>query len=325
MGDMEIYFSENPDPEADINHYTIYHLFDDSRAVSTYNSIFITHVDDLAKMILITRAMAKCDAGICMSKDHMEQLISLGIPREKLCCVPVGLDHAVQKRKIRFGFSFRNYPDGRKQTDFLENCLPLLSPELISFKIIGSGWEVLVEHLRAQGFETVYYPDFSLDIYKTFFTDVDYALYFGMDEGAIGIADAVDAGVPVIATKQGYHLDLGDGIYALFETEKEFQTIMTGLQRQLQKRIESVSCWTWRNYASFHHLVWQTVLDRKKLSVLPSSQKSYNHSALRFLYRLTMATLKRNKRHPRTVAATVLYFGKRCLLPAISNKFFQRA
>ena len=194
--DLEVAVSERPDPEADINHYGLYLWYNREEAPKgTHKTAYITHVDDLKKLADLFSLLQDCDAGICMSQDHLRQLVRMGCPESKLCSVRIGVDHFVRKRKITLAFPFRLYSDGRKNVDQLLALLPELSPEIFRFKIIGDGWDEAVAKFRAAKFEVDCQPEFSLEAYRDFFADADYALYLGRDEGAICMVDAADAGV----------------------------------------------------------------------------------------------------------------------------------
>lgn len=49
---------------------------------------------------------------------------------------------------------------------------------------------------------------FNIEKYKNYIRNCNYIIYFGFDEGAFCVTDAVALNIPVIATKQGYHKDL---------------------------------------------------------------------------------------------------------------------
>ena len=93
----------------------------------------------------------------------------------------------------------------------LEVCRHL-EARFFKLKIMGAGWGEIVSQLEQLGFEVEYYAEFNREIYKTLMTSLDYWIYYGFDEGAMGYLDALAAGVKTICTPQGYHLDTRCGL-----------------------------------------------------------------------------------------------------------------
>ena len=50
--------------------------------------------------------------------------------------------------------------------------------------------------------------EFEVAEYERRLRECDYVVYFGHDEGSMSVADACALGIPVLATAQGFHLDL---------------------------------------------------------------------------------------------------------------------
>ena len=307
---VEAISDDKPDFTADINHYfyLVPQALTDLRPCDT---LFITHVDD-APALFILREELKTAHGICMSRDHLEELVAAGCPREKLCSIRIGIDHWVHKRKIQIGIPSRCYRDGRKRQDLLIRLAGILDPDVFSFHILGSGWETTVNLLRSHGFQVDYEPDFTLEKHIAFFEKLDYTLYMGYDEGAIGVLDSIDAGVPAIVTRQGYHLDVSSGIHAFFDSWQELRKIFLRLQQEKKQIIATVENWTWRHYAEAHLQIWQRLLSGESIVGSYDGQIARKRSRWHLFRRQLKNTLLRSRRQPilalRRLAALTRYY-----------------
>lgn len=307
---VEAALSNEPDSSADVNHY----FFCDLRALTCLratDTVFITHVDDAPKLFFLEKEL-KIAHGICMSRDHLEELVSLGFSRERLCSIRIGLDHLVHKRKIQIGIPSRCYRDGRKQQNLLIRLAGILDPNVFSFHILGSGWETTVNLLRTHDFQVDYEPDFTLEKHIVFFENLDYTLYMGYDEGAIGVLDSIDAGVPAIVTRQGYHLDVSNGIHAFFDSWQELRKIFLRLQQEKKQVIATVENWTWQHYTEAHLQIWQHLLSGESIAGSYDDQTARKRSRWHLFRRQLKNTLLRCRRQPilalRRLAALTRYY-----------------
>jgi glycosyltransferase involved in cell wall biosynthesis len=73
---------------------------------------------------------------------------------------------------------------------------------------MGEGLEPLVSRLVKAQFSVVHSPVFDSNFYENSLANIDLLIYTGLDEGAMSVVDALCAGVPVVATKIGFHLDI---------------------------------------------------------------------------------------------------------------------
>lgn len=275
--DQEVSISDREDPEADVNHYVSYgyltKIFDRGNTVRT---TMITHVDNLKKRDLIQYQALHKAVGICMSSDTLNKLSTWGIPREKICYVNPAHDGEIEPRKIVLGITNRCHQteDFRKRDDMVVEICNHLNPQYFMFKIMGSGWEEIVGQLNAMGFEVEYYNDFNREIYKCLMPSLDYWLYYGFDEGAMGYLDALAAGVKTIATPQGYHLDAGGLTYPC-NTISDFVKTLQKIQEEKKAITELVSDWTWNKFARKHLEIWQYLTNSKPLEEVYARQSEY--------------------------------------------------
>ena len=258
---IEADIAKVPDSTADINHHVIYEQF--NGVASNNDTLMITHIDSSDKLNHLKNIIGKVGYGICMSRDTMQKLIALGLPKEHLCYVDPAQDGDFVPKKIQIGYTSRWYADGRKREYLLRDLANHLDNRYFAFKFMGSGWEAIVNLFRTKGFEVDYFPGFDLAGYKKLISEIDYYLYTGLDEGQMGFVDALAAGCKTIVTPQGYHLDVEEGITHPFQDSKDLLAIFDEIYGEKPKRVRSVSSWTWENYTKKHVEIWQHMLGKK--------------------------------------------------------------
>ncbi len=105
--------NEAPQSDADINHYFIYEIYDHKQC-GKVDTLFVTHIDDTRKLLML-RHNLETAFGICMSNNHLHELVAAGIPNNRLGAVRIGIDHLVHKRQVCIGIAARCQEDGRKR------------------------------------------------------------------------------------------------------------------------------------------------------------------------------------------------------------------
>ena len=187
--------------------------------------------------------------GICMSTDTQKMLEKEGI--KKLTTVLPAHDGKPRRHQV-VAILTNVYPDGCKREKMFTALCKTLDYNQFAFRIMGSGWEDILVPLVADGLQVDYFHDFNADIQQKILESSDYALYFGEDEGSMGLLDAVAAGVKVIGTPQGFHFDMG--LDYSFRTQKELNNIFRNL---ITNRVKT---WTWPIYAKSHLEIWKNLL-----------------------------------------------------------------
>lgn len=252
--------SDTPDDNADINHHIIYLDYDGrSHGVDT---LMITHIDTAGKLLQLKRQIETADLGICMSSSTVRQLHDAGFPSGKLCYILPGQNELLRPKKSVIGVSTRVYQDGRKREHLLLKAAAVIDPTLFFFKIMGEGWDSIVAQLKKRGFQVDYFPAFDEGDYVELLESLDYYFYPGEDEGAMGVVDALAAGVPVVSTPQGYHLDVPGGLPFLFRSESELLDIFRKISADRARLQGAVADWTWEDYARKHLQLWEHLLGR---------------------------------------------------------------
>lgn len=250
-------------PLADINHHVSYASCEP--VTSDYNETFmITHIDSYNKMEYIRHQLKYAKMGICMSRETMERLAAYGLPREKICYINPAQDGVIKPKKYVLGITHKTHEDHRKNEHMLVEVCKYLDPDYFRFKIMGAGWEKIVNTVKSMGFEVEYYNEFNYEEYVRLMPSLDYYLFWGFDEGSMGFLDALKAGVDTIVTPQGYHLDIKGGITYACRTLNDFIAVLLELQKKRERTVESVSAWTWDNYVSKHLEVWNYLLGNEE-------------------------------------------------------------
>lgn len=250
------------DPEADFNHHIIYTHCDESK-LTFRDSLMITHVDEIKKVNLLKKQFDKVGLGICMSKATMNELVAIGLPREKLCYINPAHDSAMRPRRFVIGITSKVQPTGSKREDIVVKLAESLDGSLFEFVIMGAGWDMIVSQIQKKGLNVTYYSNFDYDKYVELIPGFDYYLYPGQDEGSMGFIDALAAGVKTIVTPQGFHLDAMHGISNGFNETEELLAVFKTISDERRRLIDSVSDWTWRDYAIKHLEIWKYMSDKK--------------------------------------------------------------
>jgi hypothetical protein len=228
---------------ADVNYHINYLPYKHENSPDSINALMITHIFDNYKLRAVTKAMETADVGICMSNDTKDKLVRWGIPENKLTVVLPA--HDGHKRRHQIVAILTNvYPDGCKREEMFTKLVSTLDKNEWAFRIMGSGWSDILTPLVAEGLQVDYFAEFNYDVHKQILDSSDYSLYFGNDEGSMGILDSKNAGLKTIATNQGFHKDIG--IDYPFDTQEELNAIFAGLNKN------PVKDWTWDRYALEH-------------------------------------------------------------------------
>lgn len=254
--------ADTVDPTSEINHHVSY---GSCTPILPLNETFmITHIDSLNKVELLKHQLKIAQMGICMSRETLEKLTTYGIPREKLCYINPAQDGVIKPKKYVLGITHRVYSDHRKKVNVLVDLCKELDPAYFSFKIMGSGWDDIVNFIINMGFQVDYYSEFDYEKYIRLIPSLDYYLFWGFDEGSMGFLDALRAGVETIVTPQGFHLDIKDGITYPCRTINDFKETLLKLQEKRKKTIESVDTLTWENFVKKHLEVWNYLLGNEE-------------------------------------------------------------
>lgn len=251
------------DPAADINHHFIYRGYDGvGRGIDT---LMITHVDTADKVELLRNQLTVARMGVCLSSDTLAKLTALGLPRSRLCYANYPSPQAgkIVRRKVQIGVTSRCHASGCKREYLLGELAQRIAADDFEFHFMGAGWDVVMKELRNRGVDVRYHGDFESEAYRRLFSQLDYYLYPGQDEGSTGLLDALEAGVPTIATPQGFHLDLPNGVTHAFHDLDELVSVFQKLSEDRQQLRRSAGGVNWSSYAHRHLALWRHLLNER--------------------------------------------------------------
>ena len=275
---QECSIADKEDPRADINHYIAYAslpvIFG---GTNTKRTAMITHVDTALKLDLIKMQTNNGVVGICMSSDTHTKLQRWGVAPNAICYINPAQDGEIQPRKIIIGITNRCYHnrDFRKRDDLILQVMQQVNYQYFKILIMGEGWDEIVHDLESLGVDVDYYPTFDREKYIKIMPQLDYWLYYGFDEGAMGYLDALAAGIKTIVTPQGYHLDTISRPTYLCSTIDDFVRVFKKISEEKKEVVDSVKEWTWENYALKHLDLWRYLTGTITLKDLYSNQSKY--------------------------------------------------
>ena len=233
-------------------------------------TLMITHLDTETKLHQVKRQLKSFNMGICMSGDHRSLLIRAGLPEDRLCAVPQAHDGAIKPRPIVLGIASKVHDDGRKNEWDIVKSLQQFPPGAFHLKIMGAGWERQVTALLGQGHSVEYHAVFDYEQYvNSFMPSLDYWLYFSHDEGSMAFQDAIAADAKIIATPQGFHLDVLGGIDHVINDMHDLHMTLHNIHMEQQQRVARVSRWTWAEHTWRHLVIWdylQNMASREALA-----------------------------------------------------------
>ncbi len=236
--------SSVPNKDVDVNYHINYLPYKHDNSPDTINALMITHIFEGYKLDAVKKAMETADVGICMSNDTRDKLINWGISGDKLSVILPAHDNHKKRHQV-VAILTNVYPDGCKRSEMFTALVKTLDYDKWAFRIMGSGWHEILAPLVAEGLQVDYFAEFNYDVHKQIIDTSDYSLYFGNDEGSMGILDSAAAGLKTIATNQGFHKDIG--IDYPFETQEELNTIFAKLNPS-----HPTQYWTWKTYSEKH-------------------------------------------------------------------------
>lgn len=249
------YITQTPDGKGDVTHHINYLPYKHKNSPNSLNTLMVTHIWDGNKLDAIKEGL-KTAYGICMSHDTKEKLKGWKMPANKLFRILPAHDGRARRHKV-VAILTNVYPDGCKRAEMFTELCKTINYNEFAFRIMGSGWKDILVPLVAEGLQVDYFNDFDKELYERILDSSDYALYFGEDEGSMGLLDAVNAGVPTIGTYQGFHKEMG--LDYVFKSQKQLNNIFSKLSKANENPVKD---WTWANYAEQHLKLWKELLNK---------------------------------------------------------------
>lgn len=258
-----------------------------------HNSVFVTHIDDIAKEKDLLRMKDSFDSFICMSHEDANFLLELGFDKGKVFGMTLPIRNSYI-RPLSIGIFSNCYPDGRKNEKWiLDFCNENKDSNLINFVFLGDGWGEICNSLKSLGCSFEWHCASRTLPYEYFFqqnklTQLDYYLYVGMDGGAMGTYDAYAMGTSLCISDDGYHKDIPTIDYK-FETKEEFFDCLKLIVSRQRKKLQFFQDNCIKNYVDKLIAIW-TKNSLIKTEELPTSKnfdsvlekRRYNYSTLSF-------------------------------------------
>ena len=237
--------THKPVLHTDVNHHINYYSY--IHQPDTINTLQITHITNEDKLENVTRGMITADMGICLSEETQFQLEREGLA--KLTTIYPAHD-GLKRRRFIVSILTNVYSDGCKREGMLKELLRKIDLDKFIFLIMGKGWAPTLADAPSN-LTVEYLQKFDLEEYKKILNRSDFCLYFGKDEGSMGILDATNAGIRCIAPNIGFHRKLE--IAFPFDTQKELEAVFEKITHN------PVADWTWMNYCKQHESIWKTL------------------------------------------------------------------
>jgi len=246
-------------PNVDVTHFLSYNFVEQSHG---FRTAMVTHIDDILKINHLKQILERgtIDKLICMSQSTIEHLVKNGLPRDSMTYVLPAVDYLPKRKRIKIGLSGRLYKDGRKNESWLKDLAKGMPLDNFEFYIFGSGWTNVSDWLvSSHAVVTIHEEtnDYSFDheVILEHLSSLDFWMYLGFDEGSMGSLDAALAGVPLIITPQGFHLDLKLAKSLWVDSSSELLRIMKELSSEKPNELD-YEYWTWTRYSEDHLAIW---------------------------------------------------------------------
>jgi hypothetical protein len=208
-----------PGFSCDISHGTIAHadiyihlVYTKAKLVSrARNIVYVTHINFSSKIKYIYRGVKNKAEFVTMSNmttDYIKRIFPFSMVYTIL---PESI-HFLKKdyhKHLTLGLFFRIYDDNRKNNQAIQQLFEVAEKRAGKLRLIvyGQGFEKFISKSNSP-FVIYDKSNFKKKTYETYLKECDYVVNYAFDEGAISILDAATLNVPVLTSKQGYHLDI---------------------------------------------------------------------------------------------------------------------
>jgi hypothetical protein len=302
--------NNSPNNESDIIFWMHYLNFDSSLFDSSkINFIVVPHLDSPIKLIKLQQMM-KTDLNlICFSKELATKLKNIFPNNSKIFSLEFGNDLFQDKQKYTIGMASHVYPDKRKNEKWILDFGKKNYDQNIKFVFIGKRWQDIAIELTGVGIECeVYNPGkIGKDSYEIVIDQLkklDLFIYTGFDEGSLGALDAFILGIPMLVSKQGFHLEFELEESSYFSTYSEFEDKLKS-KIAIFKNLEAIkSKYSWVAVSSKLDSIFENI---NKTDIYEELPTSYNRTTskvrsknrfilfLKYYFELTFKSRMRDK------------------------------
>ena len=158
--------------------------------------------------------------------------------------------------RISLGRFFRLNTDERKREAILLQVTQRVGGDRLHVVMMGEGWDNVASKLIDEGCTVDHISDFDAERYEPFIREVDYAIGFGTNEGAMFFLDARSVGTLVIVPFIGYHADLPHLLVTYAEEPDEIASVLRAESRLRSTAHELAEHGGWDDYAKAHMQLW---------------------------------------------------------------------
>lgn len=211
----------------------------------------------------------------------MQFLVDKGIPKNKICYIHPPHDGTLKPRRLKIGIVGMK-PMASEFDDFITKFVQATVLDGYEFEVAGCGWEQVLCQLKAAKAVVQYYPstrDSKQDenAYRNNLCKWDYYLYFGYEEGLLGVFDSMAAGVPIIAHSNLSEFTSKNAITKYFSSGAELANILRKLTNERRQRSDHVKDWTWSEYARQHAIAWRMILENPHADAAQISYRGWDY------------------------------------------------
>ena len=257
---LEVEVSSAPLEGFDVVHHIPFHPVK-SKSGRLLDSVMVTHLDSADKRARVTGLARQSFQTIAMSSQTSRTInralrSSKGLKVDYVLC-PSFIE---ERPRVVIGLFYRIYGDGRKREQLILKLTQVVGADNVEYLVLGSGWGETVQSLRNLGSAVVWKDTFDPGIYRDWLHRADFALFTGLDEGAVGFLDALAVGTRVIVPPIGYHLDYRHELVTYARNVTEMANAVSSEISSRQRGFGMVGGHNWTRYAIEHIAIWERAL-----------------------------------------------------------------
>ena len=314
--DMDIEISVEPIDGCDIYHVNNDEMFDRPN-IPWHRALYTCHQfeqNNHRRTFWAREQAIKAARKIgCVCMDYVNMLTDLGVPKEKVCYTPGGVDidkFNINDRtwtfgdKISIGYVGRKYESGRKGEDLFREILMLLPRDRVKIIFLGDRREEEVEFCQQLNIEHEYYHrgnNVEYEDYPGIYDKMDCMLITSKEEGGpICAIEALACGIPIITTPVGVTKDIivKDNGY-FYNTANDAVDILSRLINDWDNQANNGNDWlqdkesirqsimglpyTWEHWAQIHREIYEQMYAEMDGKILiedymePRQMEQINH------------------------------------------------
>lgn len=272
----EVEISSSPNSASEIIVWMHYLNFDTSLFDSSkINFIVVPHIDNSVKLIKLQQMMRNNLNIICFSEELATRLKHIFQNDSNIFSLEFGNDLVQSNPKYTIGIASHVYPDKRKNEQWILDFGRKNFRENIKFVFIGKRWLSIAKELSGLGIECeVHNPGkigvTSYEVVIAQLKKLDLFIYTGFDEGSLGALDAFILGIPMLVSKQGFHLEFELDKSSYFSTYSEFEDLLKS-KIEMFKYLQTLKLkYSWTEIASKLDTIFERVNRKNIYGELPN-------------------------------------------------------